>query len=264
METELLSKMFERIGARVQVSGNISPLRRAGGIDIKTDRHGEYFDIKVEANDEVEYEVVDVRPDMRHLLLMARRDRGKQKFLCGHDERHWFVCAVPGETVSNVVNAMEALQPVVVRGEVNRRVKRAKDRLRRKNKAFVRQGEWFFVPVPSLIVNTKLVLKNEPLSRGGGSKAHMCQFLYRTGGLSVWVCARHPQGVSESRYRELLLTVSGAKTWNWRQMKLNPSVYVRGRVWHPDHKTIVLDDWHQVLMNTEAEAPGARHVVFLD
>jgi hypothetical protein len=264
METELLSKMFERIGARVQLTGNISPLRRVGGIDIRTDRHGEYFDIKVEANDEVEYQVIDVRPDMRHLLLMARRERGKQKFLCGHDERHWFVCAVPGDAVSNVVNAMEALQPVVVRGEVNRRVKRAKDRLRRKNKAFVRQGEWFFVPVPSLIVNPQLVLNNEPLSRGDGSKAHTCEFLFRTGGQIMFVCRKYPRGVTESDFGRIVHTVRHAQHWDWRQMRREPTVYVRGRVWHPDHKTIVLDDWHRVLMNTEREAPGARHVVFLD
>ena len=264
METELLSKMFERIGARVQITGNISPLRRDGGIDISTDRHGEYFDIKVEANDAVEYEVIDVRPDMRHLLLMARRERGKQKFLCGHDERHWFVCAVPGETVSNVVNAMEALQPLEVRGEVNRRVKRVKDRLRRRNKAFVRQGEWFFVPVPSMVVNPKLVLKNEPLSRGGGSKAHMCQFLYRTDGQTVFACQKYPLGVTENEFRRIVNTIPSSQHWGWRQMIREPVVHVRGRVWHPDHKTIMLDDWHRVLMNTEREAPGARHVVFLD
>jgi hypothetical protein len=47
-------------------------------------------------------------------------------------------------------------------------------------------------------------------------------------------------------------------------MQRNASVFVRGRVWHPEHKTIVLDEWHRVLMNTEREAPGARSVVFLD
>jgi hypothetical protein len=29
-------------------------------------------------------------------------------------------------------------------------------------------------------------------------------------------------------------------------------------------KTIVLDDWQRVLMNTEHQAPGSRNVVFLD
>jgi hypothetical protein len=45
---------------------------------------------------------------------------------------------------------------------------------------------------------------------------------------------------------------------------LNAAVYIRGRVWHPDHKTIVLNEWHRVMMNTEGQALGARTVVFLD
>jgi hypothetical protein len=73
-----------------------------------------------------------------------------------------------------------------------------------------------------------------------------------------------PKGVLEHQYRSILLTVRGAKKWDWRQMQREPSVYVRGRVWHPDHKTIVLDGWHRVFMNTEREAPGALSVVFLD
>src|SRR6185369_9597442 len=188
MDTELLSKKFGQMGARVKVEPFVSNIysRDPGGIDIKADANGEYFDIRVEANDKVDYEVIDTRPDLRHLLLMARRERSKQKFLCGHDERHWFVCAVPGDSVSNVVNALEALQPREVKAAVNRRVKRVKNRLRRKNKAFVRQGEWFFVRVDSLVVDQKLVVRNEPLSRGGGSKAHMCQYMYRTGGVQVW------------------------------------------------------------------------------
>ena len=266
MDTKLLSKKFEQIGARVQVTR--FKVNRYGSdsdrIDIRSDRNGEYFDIRIADVDQVDYEVIDVRPEVRHLLLMARREFGKQKFLCGHDERHWFVCAVPGDSVSTVVNAMEALQPRLLKPLINRRVKRVKDRLRRRNKAFVRQGEWFFVPVGSLRVESRLILRNEPLSRGPGSKSHMCQYLYRSGGEVVWVCRKHPLGVDEFRYRSLLLTVPEAKKWDWRQMRREPTVYVRGRVWHPDHKTIVLNEWHRVMMNTEREAPGARNVVFLD
>ena len=261
MKTQL-ETMFERMGARVRVHPNINS-RNPAGIDIRTDKFGEYFDIGVDGSDLVEYEVIDIQPEQRHLLLMARRDTGKQKFLCGHDERHWFVCAVPGASVSSVGNAMESLQPVEVTRAVQRRVKRVKNRLRRKNKAFVRQGEWFFVPA-SGVVNPKFVLKNEPLSRGFGSKPHMCQFLFRSGGEVVLVCAKCPQGVSESQYRQLLLTDPGAKSWNWTRMMREPTVYVRGRIWHPDHKTVVLMDWHRVLMNTERNAPWARAVAFLD
>lgn len=266
MDTTVLTKRFAEMGARVQVTQfTPNPFRRtADGIDIRSDRRGEYFDIRIRTNDEVDYDVIDVRPDLRHLLLMARRENGKQKFLCGHDERHWFVCAVPGEAVTNVVKAMEALQPRDVRVAVSRRVKRVKNRLRRRNKAFVRQGEWFFVRAESIDIDAKLTLRNEPLSRGGGSKPHMCQFLYRSGSTFVMVCYRYRQGVSEDRYREILSTTPGARHWGWTRMMREPTVYVRGRVWHPDHKTIVLNDWHRVLMNTEREAPGARAVVFLD
>src|SRR5262245_356529 len=98
MKTQL-ETMFERMGARVKVHSNITR-RNLAGIDIRTDKFGEYFDIGVDASDSVDYEVIDLQPEQRHLLLMARRDTGKQKFLCGHDERHWFVCAVPGASVS--------------------------------------------------------------------------------------------------------------------------------------------------------------------
>jgi len=266
MDTKLLSKKFGQMGARVKVEPFVSEFSpwETGGIDIKADAKGEYFDIRVEASENVDYEVIDTRPDLRHLLLMARREGHKHKFLCGHDERHWFVCAVPGDSVSSVVNAMEALQPREVKAVVNRRVKRVKNRLRRKNKAFVRQGEWFFVRVDSLVVDQKLVVRNEPLSRGGGSKAHMCQYVYRSGGETVYVGAKYPMGLTKGAYTKLLARNPSARKWAWRIMQRNAAVYVRGRVWHPDHKTIVLNDWHRVMMNTEAGAPGARSVFFLD
>jgi hypothetical protein len=263
METQLLETMFGRMGARLKIREAAGRRPRAG-IDIGSDKRGEYFDISVEPNDGVEYEVLNIRPRLRHLLLMARRDNDKQKFLCGHDERHWFVCAVPGDSVTNVVNAMEALQPAEVRGAVSQKVKRSKNRLSRRNEAFVRQGEWFFVPAPALVVNPKLVLRNEPISRGRGGKPHMCQFLYRAGGELVYVRSSHPLGLTHAEYLSLLNSNPKARNWPWTRMQRDASAYVCGRVWHPDHKTVVLEGWHRVLMNTENLAPGARAVVFLD
>ncbi|HEU4711661.1 MAG TPA: hypothetical protein VFS76_08860 [Pyrinomonadaceae bacterium] len=255
--------MFRRMGARVRVRDVLRPRERAG-VDIRSDDRGEFFDIAVDRIDPAEYQVIDIRPEARHLLLMARTDKGKQKFLCGHDERHWFVCAVPGTSVSNVKGAMEALQPPLVRWSVHRRLKRIKNRLRRRNEAFVRQGEWFFISAPFLTVNEKLIRKNEPISRGNGGKPHMCQYLYRTGGQAVFVCSRYPRGVSPAEYRRLLLENEDARRWNWSSRVVDATVYVRGRVSHPDHKTVLLNEWHRVAMNTERLAPGAKHVVFLD
>jgi hypothetical protein len=160
---------------------------------------------------------------------------------------------------------MEALKPELVIAAQTKKKLNHKARFRRKNKAFVRQGEWFFVPAPKMQneIDPKEVLRNELLSRGRG-KPHQCQFLYRRGGVEVYVCREHPQGVTEKTYRKLLQTNPDAKNWNWRQMRLNPEAYVRGWVAHPDHATIYLDGWHRVAMNTESQARSMSNVVFLD
>jgi hypothetical protein len=259
MDIESLKRHFAGIGARVKVAE--ARVTRAG-INIREDADGEFFDIKIDADNPRDYRVLDLRPEQRHLLLLSEGD--KAKFLCGFDERHWFVCAVPGSSVTNVRTAMEALQPVEVRQSVQRQVKRSKNRLRRRNEAFVRQGEWFFIPEPGLTVEEALVRRNEPLSRGGGSKSHMCQYAYRANGESVMVCDHHPAGLPMSSYAKILRNNPKARNWNWRQMRRNAMLYVRGRVWHPDHKTVVLPCWHRVLMNTENLAPGRSNVTFLD
>ena len=263
MNTSSIERSFERIGARVRISNGERERRRAG-IDIGTDKHGEFFDIRIGEGEQVEYEVLNIRPLMKHLLLMARREFSKSKFLCGHDERHWFVSAVPGDSVRDVKDALEALQPLEVRRTVHQRVKRLKNRLKRRNRAFVRQGEWFFVPEPLLTVDTNLVRKNEPITRGRGGKPHMCEYLYHAGGGTEWVSEYLSQGVSHETYSFFLKTYKDAVNWNWRPRMRMSTPYVRGRISHPDHSTIVLQDWHRVVVNTEYGAPWAHSVVYLD
>jgi hypothetical protein len=116
--------------------------------------------------------------------------------------------------VANVQEAMEALKPQAVLDEQKKkRVKRHRRR-RRKTTAYVRQGEWFFVPRPELTVVDEQVEKNGELVRGAG-KPHRVQLLFRV--------------------------PSADET------------YVRGWVAHPDHSTLHLDVWHQVFRNAEAE-----------
>lgn len=267
MDTGLLVNKFALMGARLTFRDTSDAPRwrpRPAGIDIGTDGRGEFFDIALSRSERVEYEVIDLRPDLRHLLLLGRRAGQKEKYLCGHDERHWFVCAVPGASVSGVRTAMESLQPRIVRWAVHANLRRQKNRFRRRNEAFVRQGEWFFIPQPDLVVPERLMLRDEPLSRGAGSKPHTCQFAYRSGGVSVMVCARYPQGLTHAQYLDVLDANPKADRWGWRQMVREPAFYARGRVWHKDHKTVVLDGWHRVAMNTEREAPFAPRVAFLD
>lgn len=265
MDIQSLQKHFGRIGARVKIGEAVAARsrRQAVTIDIGADARGEYFDIRLNATDEADLVVVNVEPKMRHLLLMARRGAGNEKFLCGQDERHWFVSAVPNEGVTNVKTAFEALQPWWIRRQVRSRVK-PKNRYLRHNEVFVRQGEWFFVQAFWRREGTTLALKNEPLSRGAGSKPHMCEYMLRHLGEAVMVCSKYPRGVSPEKYQNIVRSNADARNWDWTPMRRNASVFATGRVWHPDHKTITLDGWHQVLMNTEGQAPGSQSVAFLD
>ena len=268
MDTALLETKFVRIGARLKLADRMPRAARTAGVvslDVRADRRGEFFEIAVRPDAPTTVEVIDVRPADRHLLLLVREGGEKSKFLCGHDERHWFVAGVPeAAPVGTVRQAVEALKPAEVLTAQARTRLRGPHRTRRKNAAFVRQGEWFFLPEPGFAADEKLVLRWEPLRRGNGGKPHWTESLYRTGGELVYVCGRHPNGVTEPQYRSILSASPKAKGWGWRAMRRNPGVYVRGRVRHPDHATITLHGWHRVVMNTEGQSRAMRNVAFLD
>jgi hypothetical protein len=265
----LVQHKFEHIGARAKIRNQLSSRWRTQEatsfqLDVLGDRHGPYFDIVVPAQQAPEIEVLDVQKDWRHLLLMVRQQGRKDKFLCGHDERHWFACAVPERQVSNVRTAMEALKPSIVQAVQHRVGLKARKQISRRNNAFLRQGEWFFIPEPNLIVQNNLILRNEPIRRGWGSKAHRLEFAFRSGGDTVYVSDKYPTGLTVAEYQTLMRHDPQAKKQNFQVMKRDAGVYARGRVSHADHKTIVLHEWHRVLMNTESDAPAARNIAFLD
>jgi hypothetical protein len=270
MNTDNVEAKFGRIGARVRFTDGSDRRRVSTGggsvsLDVRNDRGGEFFEILRAPDSEAKVEVLDLEPADRHLLLLVRQVGEKSKFLCGHDERHWFVAAIPESApVGTVRAAKEALKPVEVQRTQAQLRLGFKARNRRKNAAYVRQGEWFFVPAPQLKVDLKLVLQDEPISRGQGSKPHICEYCYRVGGELVYVCGRRPRGVSAAEHRRILDKKPDAASWGWTVMRRNANVYVRGRVRHADHKTINLRGWHRVLMNTERESRAMRSMAFLD
>src|SRR3984957_8913369 len=208
MNTNLLDTKFARIGARLKVAERPTRRSRTPGVfslDVQADRKGEFFEIVRQPGAEAEIAVLDVQPADRHLLLLVREGKDKSRFLCGHDERHWFVAGIPETApVGTVRQAKEALKPPEVRTAQASKRLRAKVRNRRKNAAFVRQGGCFFLPVPGFVVDEKLVLPHEPLTRGNGGKPHWAEFCYRTGGETVYVCSRHSNGVTEPEYKVIL------------------------------------------------------------
>jgi hypothetical protein len=264
MNDAILERQFGRIGARVKTA----PLRQGVlRINVLSDRAGEYFDLQINPENVTEILALNADPGDRHLLLLAktRDEKGgtqKQRFLCGHDERAWFVASVPGNA-SNVRQAKEALKPRSVRALQDRLRVRPKDRNRRKNEAFVRQGEWFFIPNPRLAVHQGLILRNEPIRRGAG-KPHMCEFLMRSGGQAVYVSKGYPKALTAAQHARLLQQKPDLRKLPWTLMRRDMTVYVKGRIRHPDHKTVYLACWHQVVPNTETEASAMRHLAFLD
>ena len=273
-----LNRYFSRMGARVKVLEGVSTVRRWSGfrsreeaprilLDIRRDKQGEYFEIRTAPGGNQEIVVLNVQPREKHLLLLSRQfgEQGqflaKQKFLCGHDERHWFVAAIPeDEPVSTVASAKIALKPKEVRTREDLLGISRKASFQRRNSAFIRQGEWFFVPT-ALKADPLLVLKNEPLSRGNGGKPHWAEECYRSGGDTVYVSARYPNGLTAEEYRKLS---ASERNQGFNIMKRDAAVYVRGKMSHPDHETVTLNGWHRVLMNTENRSSAMRFLAFLD
>lgn len=234
MDINLIKKKFSEIGVRVKVE----PF---------TPRESNRTEVNI---------LIDVEKD--------NDDRGGNlmRFLCGHDERQWYVAGVPGGA-SHIKAAKEALMPNEVVNALERNQVKTKHRTKRKNAAFKRQGEWFFVPVV-INPNANMIFKNEPISRGRSSTPHMVEFLCREGGVQVHVCNRYPNGLTDREYQNLILSDPKHKNLNWQVRTRDAQVYAKGHVRHKDHKTIFLPDWHLVLMNTEPQSTAGRNIAFLD
>lgn len=268
MRLDSLSKHFESMGARVKF-GEIEPpgwwreprslheerwqrrdRRRlpAFTVDISDDKKGQFFDIRVRKDRDIGLQILQALPKQRHLLMMTSRGR---RFLCGHDERHWFVAEV-NKPVSSVRDARRALLPAVMQKEAGS-IPTSKIESR-DNSLFKRQGEWFFFP-EEIEFDESSIHRDEPIQRRAGSKPHICEELVRHGGQTVYLV----RGVAYELggYRDLPVKDRRRA----RVMTRNPSIYVRGYVRHADHKTIHLVGWHKVLLNNERVT---RNLAFLD
>ncbi len=261
MNSESIKKQFSKMGAYISIN-------EADDFNMDIKRHAFSMDV----NSDQEIIIVDVDKKDRHLLLvMKETDKqnkhyvNKQKYLCGHDERDWFVAAVPSTipNITSVVKAKEALKPQEVRELQDVKKTKNKKRNKRKNDEFIRQGEWFFIPQPKLKVDERLIICDEPIVRGNRGKPHMVEYVYRTGGTQVYVHRDFPNGVTEKKYKELIESMQYSyQGWNLRVK--DAEVHCKGRVSHPDHATIVLDGWYKVLPNAESRASWSESMAFID
>ena len=250
MNTQL-ARHFAKIGARVKVHGPRRWQRETYEIDVRSDKQGEYFDLSLLRA--TNFQLLQAREDQKHLLILG--EDGK-RFLCGHDERHWFVAGIK-DRVSTVMAAKASLMPESVRQMVGNLPPSEVDN--RNNRVFKRQGEWFFVPVIKNI-NPDFILRNEPMRKTSRNKPHWASELYRDGGETVYVS--RSETLSEAEYVSRVNSdPEKMKRTAWRVMTQNANVYVRGTVRHADHSTVTLDGWHRVFMNAEFTTAA---VAFLD
>jgi hypothetical protein len=273
-----LQKHFAAIGAHLEVRPGPDSVDYR--FDIIRDRRSEYFELRGSRLDDLVVQHVDRHA--RHILVCGVAGHGPRdtrdqednneriiqqplksgaqqkqqkppvsRFLCGHDERHWFVAGI-ADPAATVRDAKLSLAPAAIREAVARE----RHRDRRHNGVFIRQGEWFFVPsIPPAVDARTPIHRHEPIRRGRG-KPHFCEEVIRHGGVTV----RLYQG-RELGDAEFAALIAKNPKLPYRQMVRDAAVYARGRVRHDDHATIVLHGWHRVYLNGEF---FTQHVVFYD
>ena len=234
-------------------------------IDIKrrNRQNKEYFDIRTDRN----IQILDLDKAGRHLLMMVKNDKQKSKFLCGHDERQWFTCAIPESAkVSTVAQAKQALKPSeFVSAEKGIKAKN----LHKRHKALSsgkghRQGEFFFIPStfkPDENSFKTVIHHNEPISRGRG-RDHFVERLYRIGGEQV--LTRDGIIYTEQEARKYSREHRGERSVFQRRTK-DAVVYASGKITHPEHATLDLGSaWYLCVLNTEGASKASTSVTFLD
>jgi hypothetical protein len=61
-----------------------------------------------------------------------------------------------------------------------------------------------------------ITVADQSLAANEHGKPHMCEELYREGGTTVYVCTRHPNGLTTEEYRKLLQKTPEAAKWSWQ------------------------------------------------
>jgi hypothetical protein len=268
MDRKWLQKKFEEIGSRITIRtgttirNSNTPLR----LNVAKDSKGEHFTLTIDKRiDEkiVEIQLLDMDKSLRHMLLMLKYPTivphpnpnigfASERLIVGHDEMHWFVAGVTSSR--NLKEAFERLRPQAVTIAMKNAKVKLKNQMRRKNKGFIRQGEWFFVPVHFEEDAHTVIHKNEPISRPRGTP-HFVEELVRFGGKVVYV--RGDQILTESQFKKLTKHEQIA----FNQRMSGARVLARGKVKHRDHHTIELKGWHEVHLSTES---GTSSNAFID
>ena len=253
-----LEKALDKLGYPLVLNGRTrrrpwGVQERGFSVDVGHNEDGEEAFV-IDTTPNIEILALDTKPKEEATLILIRDndaphgEKNIAKMLLGHDERQLYVAAVP-TTAKTVLDAKDKLKPGRVHAAEDKAGVKKKDRNKHRNKARIRQGDWFFVPVTDISrIDEKLIKKNQPLRRGGGGNAHMLEEVVEMGGRVGW--ERRGHFITDDQYAKL----ESDEQRGYRRTRLNPTVYVRGKVRHPEHKTVKLNGWHVVVPNTENTA----------
>jgi len=277
MNRDSVKEMFNKIGARVTIRKGVSN-RVVNGlrINVAEDSKGEHFTMTIHPSIEesdVTIHLLDYDKHLRQMLLFVKFpnivsngwlkpvtiDRKKPfdtaRLLVGHDEMHWFVAGVTRSMT--VKQAFESLRPDAVTVAMKKSGEKDKNWRKRKNKGFIRQGEWFFVPVHFVEGSQTIIHKNEPISRPTGGKPHFVEEIVRFGGENVYVNLKDQTILSPDQFKK----IPTKERIFYGQRVMGATVLGRGKVKHPDHHTVELKSWHEIHLSREE---GVSTNAFID
>jgi hypothetical protein len=246
-----LQKALQKLGYPAEINEGRPP---SSGYRIDTRGRGKTERFQIDTMPNIELVPLDTQPDEEAVLVMIRDNdapHGRQnlaKMLLGHDERQLYVAAVPRET-RDVADAKERLKPAIVQNAEARAKVKASKKNKHRNEARIRQGDFFFVPT-TVELDERMIKMHQPLRRGRGN-AHMLEEVIEMGGQAGY--ERFGSFINERQYQSL----EEKDKQGYRKTLRNPTLYARGNVRHPEHKTVYLQGWHRVVPNTEA---GARDI----
>ena len=189
-------------------------------IDVQKNKKGQE-EFALFASADTVITILDKEPNRRHILIMVQTQRNKEKFLIGHDERNLFIAPLGPSYPSNIEKAFECLKPSKIAEAQRSGVK------------VVRQGEWFFIPVPNFNPPKEgIVFKKESIER-----------------IDSWSRRRFTiSGINPHIADELIrIPVLDEDSNNL----IDEIVYARGKVRHQEHSTVEFDVWHRVYRNLE-------------
>src|SRR5262245_53911743 len=143
MNVGLIEKVFRQIGARVKLTTATDKVPHPIRLNVRRDERGEHFDLRPQVD--ADPRILDCSPGDALLLMVANSGGrwGREQldtFLCGRDERSWFVAAIPEAAEAITVQAAkDALKPPEVWESMRKHGVPPHERDLRRTAAFVRQ-----------------------------------------------------------------------------------------------------------------------------